>query len=381
MQWKSGATDLIFFHTHEGLQRPENSVIDYDIRNIDKVLSKQCGHSGETVAKRSNVHYRESLNHIKRSFGNVMPEDFQKYTWGMVLTTDLGLANEKIEALIQTYCKLCYPRVTLKDFRRILCSHTSYRKITDVQLKRRKWQSLWISFQLFEKKSSYHDIKTITKRLFLNILDLHDVQLDIDIDVLTRDMSASDYEATKIHMLLLEDPIINGVLKPSKSVRREYIRTLNLPVSANRSNPILLDEMLEVLTNKKSSLEQKSMSDSLKHFEGNDESLNEEIETELKQKIAENNSMLQCRELRRQRKLKKGDDSLMMAEISVQQQTPSLSEGNGSNEEPNLPLHHSLDQRNLLASVHNFHFKSIANDFVGQVLAEVIGSMVASESR
>jgi hypothetical protein len=128
MEWASGATDMKFYHAYNSMPQVQNSVIDFDVKNINKILSKKCSLSGETVARKVNKHYKESLRHIQRSFGSKHIDDFQRYTWGMVLTADLGLLADKLEALIQFYCRKTYPRFALSDYEKILTSHSSFRK-------------------------------------------------------------------------------------------------------------------------------------------------------------------------------------------------------------------------------------------------------------
>ena len=219
MEWDSGVADMKFFHAFSSLPQVENSVIEYDVKNVHKVMSKKCQLSGDTVAKRLNVHYRDSLRHIRRSYGNKQVDDFQRYTWGLVVTIDLGLEVDKLEFLIQIYSKKVYPRLIKSEYEKILTTHTSFRKIKDKGQKRVKWRELKASWTI-------HAIKlpecppTVSKNHFLNILDVNGLKFDIDVEYITRDLQAADVEANRLHMLLLDDPVINGEYRPKSPITK-----------------------------------------------------------------------------------------------------------------------------------------------------------------
>eukprot|EP01041_Mallomonas_annulata_P011179 gene11179-23353_t len=209
MEWQSGATDFKFFHTFTSLPHVGNSVIEYDVKNVNKVLSKKSLSSGETIAKRVNGHYRDSLRHIKRSFGIQHQDDFQRYTWGFVLTVDLGLDIEKLELLNQVYSIEHYPRFGKPDYEKILHLHSSFRNISNEHVKRVKWRDLKASWGIQANKRLTSQ-PTISKKDFLKIIDVNEVKLEIDIDVLSQDMMIYDQEAARLHLLLLDDPVVNG---------------------------------------------------------------------------------------------------------------------------------------------------------------------------
>jgi len=71
------------------------------------------------------------LRHIKRAFGTRHTEDFQRYTWGLVLAIDLGLQVDKLELLTHVYCRKLHPRFIKSEYEKILTLHTTFRKIKD----------------------------------------------------------------------------------------------------------------------------------------------------------------------------------------------------------------------------------------------------------
>lgn len=213
MEWSSGTQDLKFYQTFSILPSLKNSVITFDEKNIKKVLSKRCPSSSETVAKRVNIHYRDSLRHIKRAFGISYNDDFQQYCWGLVLTVDLGLTRDKVECLLQIYCLKFYPRLTRRDYTKILGIHSSFRYITDSNKKLSKRRDLTASWDIHADKKET-SLPTISKAEFLRIIDVNEIDIVLDVDALTRDMLAVDERANHLNKLLTDDPIINGSLNP-----------------------------------------------------------------------------------------------------------------------------------------------------------------------
>ena len=223
MEWSSGATDLKFYRAFNSLPQVENSVIDYDIKNIHKVLIKRNPVTGETVAKRLNTHYNDGMRHIKRSFGNKITDDFQRYTWGLTLAVDLGLEIDKLELLTQVYCKKVPMRYIRSEFEKIVTVHTSFRRIKDRAQKNAKWRELKASWNMTAIKEPGFPT-TVTKKGFLAILDINEIKFDIHVEMLTRDIQMNDLEANKLHMLLLKDPVIEGTLLPDSSTKTHRIQ-------------------------------------------------------------------------------------------------------------------------------------------------------------
>ena len=78
---------------------------------------------------------------------------------------------------------------------------------------------------------------SISKKAFKLILDVNELDLNIDMGRLTKDVSKVDQYATKLHMLLLDDPLINGTFlecvklhkdssKADKERKRKFVRTV-----------------------------------------------------------------------------------------------------------------------------------------------------------
>ena len=207
MEWTSGKSDYKFFQAYTELPTVENSVIDYDIQNVRKILSKKLPSSGETMAKRVNNHYKDSTKFMKRSYGVKPQEDFQNYTWGLVLTSDLGLNVDKLEILAQVYCCKAYPRISKNEYCNILSMHSSIRKIKSNEKRSTKWRDVHISWHIHANKK-HSEFFTISKRDFMRIIEVNSIDFDIDLEKLTRAMKASDEKANNLYALLIHDPLI-----------------------------------------------------------------------------------------------------------------------------------------------------------------------------
>jgi hypothetical protein len=85
----SGGT---FYHTFLDPRKVENSVIDFDLENLKRVLADQITQAeAQKVATRVNDHFIDTSRAIKRCFGNKHEHDFQQYNWGLSLTADCKL--------------------------------------------------------------------------------------------------------------------------------------------------------------------------------------------------------------------------------------------------------------------------------------------------
>ena len=202
--------DEKFFHPYMAPLRMENTVIDFDIQNLQKLLvENNKNYPVQKIAKSVQDHYMDSSRLIKRAFGKKIEDDFQMYNWGLTLAMDMGLATDKLELLLNVYAKKLPRRITAPDFERIIKEHSNWRKIRDRREKSAKWLDLMASYKIHTyRKEGYPD--TIGKRQFHTILDVTEVELDLDVVRLTRDIRRADRYSNKLHMLLLDDPLIKG---------------------------------------------------------------------------------------------------------------------------------------------------------------------------
>ena len=51
---------------------------------------------------------------------------------------------------------------------------------------------------------------SIGKRQFQAIMDVTDLKFDMDLSKITKDMRKSDRQANRLHLLLMDDPLISG---------------------------------------------------------------------------------------------------------------------------------------------------------------------------
>ena len=71
---------FIYSETYLSLQ-VENSVISWDVENIQRVLSEKSKEPIHNIMNRINSHYVDSSRLIKRAFGDKFEDDFQQYNW------------------------------------------------------------------------------------------------------------------------------------------------------------------------------------------------------------------------------------------------------------------------------------------------------------
>lgn len=210
LEWDGGDWgDDVFYHPYMAPEKLENSVIDFDIQNLQALLKEKTNFPVEKIAKRVNEHYLDASRLIKRSFGNRIADDFQLFNWGLTLTMDMGLATDKLELLLNVYAKKLPRRITRADFDYIIEKHSSVRHIADKHKRKLKWLDLVASFKIHTvRKSGFPD--TIGKRQFVTIMDVNEIDLDLDVLRITKDMKRADAYANRLHSLLLDDPLING---------------------------------------------------------------------------------------------------------------------------------------------------------------------------
>ena len=199
-----------FFHPYMAPTRMENSIIDFDLQNLQKLLvENKSNYPAEKIAERVRDHYLDSSRLIKRAYGRKIEDDFQLYNWGLTLTMDMGLATDKLELLLNMYAKKLPRRVTLPDFERFMKEHSTWRHIKDRYSRRAKWMDLMASFAIHTvRREGFPD--TIGKRQFQTILDVNELDMDLDLVKLTRDIRQADKYSNKLHMLLMDDPLISG---------------------------------------------------------------------------------------------------------------------------------------------------------------------------
>lgn len=237
MEYPTGATGLKFYHAYPSLKKIENSVIDFDVRNIAKVLPGRSKRNAEIVTNRINSRYLNSHLHIKRSFGNKYEDDFQQYNWGLSLNADMGLETDKAELLMVVYCRIVEGRLTEKEMDMLLMVHTSFKHIPAKE-KRGRRRDIKTSWRMHAMKKLGCP-PSISKKQFLTILDANEILIAIDVEQLSRDMMALDNEADYLHGLLLDDPLLKGEVPP----KRKYCEYRPFEVQADHGDEVdMFDE-------------------------------------------------------------------------------------------------------------------------------------------
>ncbi len=200
-----------FYHPYLPLHHVENRIIGIDIENIKEALKSSSNSSSqaflaEKITTRVRDHYIDSSRLIKRAFGEKFEDDFQMYNWGLSLNCDLSLDMDKLELLLVTYARKMPRRAVMEDFQEILTKHSSFRRL-DKKQKREKWLDLFMSFGLHViRKPGLPD--SVGKKQFNLILKVNNVAIDIDISRLTQDMRVIDKYSNRLHMLLVDDPLL-----------------------------------------------------------------------------------------------------------------------------------------------------------------------------
>ena len=173
----------------------------------------------EKTVDRINHHYVDSSRIIKRAFGDTLDDDFQKYNWGISMMPELGLEGDKLEFLTSLYCRTISKRLVESDFKVIVLYHTTFKNIDDRREKKERWLDLKISWRIQKyRKTGYPD--SITQRSMRSIMKVNELSFDIDIVRATKDMRKYDKSASKLHMLLLDDPLLgDGGKKIGKNLK------------------------------------------------------------------------------------------------------------------------------------------------------------------
>lgn len=223
MEWDAGVPGQTFYHPYLYEDKIENRVIEHDIKTIDEYLKgKETSVPADVLVDKIRDHYLDSSRLIKRALGEKIEDNFQLYNWGLVLTADMGMMTDKLELLIVTYSKKMPKRVTVLDFEEIIHKHTSFRKIS-AKLRRNRWLELLSSFKMQKiMKPGVPD--SIGKKEFKTILEVNDIDIDVDLVRLTKDMRIADNYGNRLHMLLVEDPLISGNFSSKDVVSIKEVR-------------------------------------------------------------------------------------------------------------------------------------------------------------
>jgi hypothetical protein len=227
MDWDLGIPGVKFYHSYAEPDKVENSVIAYDIENLRGALVGKLCEPIELTVGRVNEHYKDSSRVIKRSFGDSIEDDFQKFNWGFSIITDMGLEGDKLDYLVSLYCKSLPNRITDADFRHFIIFHSSFKQITDKREKRDKWMDLKASWRIYAHKTPGCPY-CISPYSMRRIMKVNELVFDLDIVKMTKDMRRQDKGANRLHMLLLDDPIISGkkAAISSKDVEAAYAEQL-----------------------------------------------------------------------------------------------------------------------------------------------------------
>ena len=213
MQSSFGETGQQFFKsTYFDKSKIGNNIIDFDIECINKALQAEgkVGVSSEKIAARVWDHYVDSARVVKRCFGNKVKDDWNLYNWGLALTQEFGLEQDRIELLVLIYGKTVPNRLNLTEFELLVLKHTSY-KALEKQERKYKWLDLMASFRIQSIKLRPSDeCWTIGKRQLRTVLEVNDLNIVFDVTAFTSDLKRCDRYTNKVHMLLLDDPLISG---------------------------------------------------------------------------------------------------------------------------------------------------------------------------
>lgn len=209
MEWDIGIPGIKFYHSYIEPEKVENSIISYDIENLRGALAGKISEPVEVTVGRVNEHYLDSSRVIKRAYGDSFEDDFQKFNWGFSIITDMGLEADKLDYLVALYCKSLPNRITETDFKHFLIFHTSFKAIADKKEKRDKWYDLKASWRIYAYKTP-NAPPCISARSMRRIMRVNELVFELDIVKMTKDMKRQDKSANRLHMLLLDDPVISG---------------------------------------------------------------------------------------------------------------------------------------------------------------------------
>jgi hypothetical protein len=210
MECDLGSTDQVFYHPFIEVGKLQNSVIDFDMKNVQSLLDEKSTISAERLIGRIREHYLDSSRLVKRAFRDKIEDDFQMFNWGLSLSVDIGLETDRLELLILSYGKTVPKKITVKEFETILLKHTKFREINDKRLRKDKWLDLLASFKLHATSKNRSYSPTIGRRQFQTILEVNEIAVAMDFPLFVSDLRKFDRYANKLHMLLVDDPLISG---------------------------------------------------------------------------------------------------------------------------------------------------------------------------
>ena len=206
-----GPTDQTYYKPYIEVSKLSNSVIDFDLKNVQKAL-EQGGksESAEKVVVKIHHHFLDSSRIVRRSYGNKLDYDFQMFNWGVALTADVGMENDRVDLLMLTYGRTSPNRITLTEFELIILKHTSFKHM-DKKERKLKWTDLVASFKIQAGSQRSVDVtKSIGKRQMRSILDVNDIVMAFDLTEFASDLRHNDRYMCRLHSLLVDDPLING---------------------------------------------------------------------------------------------------------------------------------------------------------------------------
>ena len=182
------------------------------------------------------------------------------------------------------YGKTVVNRLKLKEFEIIILKHTSYKTLVDKKSRRHKWLDLAASFKIQSMKFHASDhCKTIGKRELKQILDVTDLSIDFNLSSFMTDLRRNDKYTNRIHMLLLDDPLISN--------KRLYVDGLNKSNSTISMEDRLLMEKRRFDLFQKKLLQEDQLYDVDHHNDSSDDGCDnfEEVEEINKAKKVEGN--------------------------------------------------------------------------------------------
>jgi C-terminal processing protease CtpA/Prc len=128
---------------------------------------------------------------------------------------DIGLNADKLELLLALYSKKMPRRIVQEDFDKIILQHSTFKNI-EPRLKNKKLIDLNSSFKIHTvRKPGFPN--SIGKKQMSLILEVNEIELDLDLQKITKDMQKQDKYQNKLHMLLVDDPLISENFSSNKS--------------------------------------------------------------------------------------------------------------------------------------------------------------------
>jgi hypothetical protein len=301
----SGATDATFFVTRHPIKSISNSIIDFDLRNVENVLPRQRKEESTKVAERINSHYMKSRQIETRSYGDKHEDDFQQYNWGLSLTLEMGLYSDQAELLMVLYAKNVEGRLTEKEFRVIIILHTTFRHLTKYKQKS-TWKDLMTSWKINMKKSRLLP-PTCSKKAFIKILDVNFIDFDIDIDQISKDFMKLDYEGDYLQSLLLDDPILRGEIPPPRKKISYLPHSKTKDQIVSSENDLSLSSFSEKSTSSQDRQRMLRLQKSFSQYDEVESNRVQESESARREAIDASNDELTARvkEIKRERQIKR----------------------------------------------------------------------------